>query len=139
MNSSSLPQTQRCFESHPELRPRYETEVGGHQARGPSGPRGRRARKYHIPSLVRGPVTEEDQSVKIVTPPRIMFEKFSCPLSATLMKGCSCRKNKVPSSPKKKNLQRFGFLICQRSVKNRFLDETCSCNLYRLHRWGYRC
>jgi hypothetical protein len=30
-----------------------------------------------------------------------MFEKFSCPLSTTLMKGCGIRPNKVPSNPNK--------------------------------------
>jgi hypothetical protein len=29
----------------------------------------------------------------------IMFRKFSCPLPAILMKGCSIRQNKGPSSP----------------------------------------
>jgi len=61
-----------------------------------------------------------------------MFGKFSCPLSPILMKGCSISMNKAPSSP---NKPRRVNSICQRSVKNKFLEEICSCSLYRLHRW----
>ena len=63
---------------------------------------------------------------------REMFGRFSCPLPATLMKGCSIRKNKVPSVSNE--LKRI-HLICQRSVQNKFLWENCSGNLYRPHRW----
>jgi hypothetical protein len=47
------------------------------------------------------------------------------------MKGGSRSQNKVPSDPNRPQ----DYSICQRSVKNTSLYETCSCNLYRLHRW----
>lgn len=63
---------------------------------------------------------------------------FSCPLSTTLMKGCSVHCTQGKGAFYSQWLPRVSpkaHLICQRSVKNIFLNERCSCTLYRMHRW----